>query len=80
MFFLGRLIQLVVTLPVSTATTERVFSAMKLVKTRLRNKMEDGFLRDFLIIYIEKEIAMEFTTDELIDDFDAIQTHRAKFK
>jgi hypothetical protein len=56
-FFLGRLIRLVLTLPVSTATTERAFSAMKLVKTRLRNKMEDGFLRDCLIIYIEKEIA-----------------------
>jgi hypothetical protein len=23
---------------------------------------------------------MEFTTDELIDDFDAIQMHKAKFK
>jgi len=79
-FFLGRLIRLVLTLPVSTATTERAFSAMKLVKTRLRNKMEDGFLRDCLIIYIEKEIAVEFTTDQLIDDFDAIQTRRAKFK
>jgi hypothetical protein len=33
-----------------------------------------------LIIYIEKKIAMEFTTEELIDDFDVIQTHRAKFK
>ena len=42
--------------------------------------MEDGFLRDCLIIYIENEIAMEFTTDELIDDFDAIQTRRAKCK
>jgi hypothetical protein len=77
---LGGLIRLVLTLPVSTATTERAFSAMKLVKTRLRNKMEDGFLRDCLIIYIEKEIAVEFTTDQLIDGFDAIQTHRAKFK
>ncbi|XP_057723623.1 uncharacterized protein LOC130939543 [Arachis stenosperma] len=31
-----RLIRLVLTLPVSTATTERAFSAMKIVKTRLR--------------------------------------------
>jgi hypothetical protein len=42
--------------------------------------MEDGFLRNCLIIYIEKKIAMEFTTEELIDGFDAIQTRRAKFK
>jgi hypothetical protein len=33
--------------------------------------MEDEFLRDCLIIYIEREIALEFTTDKLIDDFDA---------
>ena len=58
------------TLPVSTATTERAFSAMKLVKTRLRNKMEDGFLRDCLLIYIEKEIAVGISTDAIIDEFD----------
>ena len=31
--------------------------------------MEDGFLRDFLLIYIEKEIAMGFSTYEIIDEF-----------
>ncbi|KAH6787076.1 hypothetical protein C2S52_006628 [Perilla frutescens var. hirtella] len=36
---LTRLIHLVLTLPDSTATTERAFSAMKHVKTALRNKM-----------------------------------------
>ncbi|KAJ1260982.1 hypothetical protein BS78_10G273300 [Paspalum vaginatum] len=69
----SKLIRLVLTLPVSTAITERAFSTMKLVKTRLRNKMEYEFLRDCLITYIEKEIAMGFTTDKLIDDFDAIR-------
>jgi hypothetical protein len=34
---------------------------MKLVKTRLLNKMGDELLKDCLIIYIEKEIAIEFT-------------------
>ncbi|XP_073133300.1 uncharacterized protein [Henckelia pumila] len=36
----NKLIRLILTLPVSTAKTERAFSAMKLVKTALRNKME----------------------------------------
>jgi hypothetical protein len=31
--------------------------------------MEDGFLRDCLLIYIEKEIAVGFLTDEIIDEF-----------
>nr|XP_023880237.1 uncharacterized protein LOC111992595 [Quercus suber] len=48
-FLIDRLIRLVLTLPVSTATTERAFSAMKLLKTRLRNRMEDEFLADNMI-------------------------------
>ncbi|XP_075521436.1 uncharacterized protein LOC142554657 [Primulina tabacum] len=54
---LTRLIHLVLTLPVSTATTERAFSAMKHVKTALRNKMEDDFLADCLTLYIERDLA-----------------------
>jgi hypothetical protein len=53
---------------------------MKLVKTRLRSRMEDEFLRNCLITYIEKEIAIQFVTDKLIDDFDAIQTRRVALK
>ncbi|XP_052309185.1 uncharacterized protein LOC18099636 [Populus trichocarpa] len=53
---IDRLIRLVLTLPVSTATTERAFSAMKHVKTVLRNKMEEEFLADSMMIYIEREL------------------------
>jgi hypothetical protein len=64
-----RLIRLILTLPVSTTTTERAFSAMKIVKTRLRNRMEDDFLANYLIVYKEKEIAKRFTINMIIDDF-----------
>ena len=74
------MIRLVLTLPVSIATSERAFSAMKLVKTRPRNKMGDEFLRDCLITYIEKEIAIEFTTDTLIDNFYDTKTRRVRLK
>ena len=37
-----RLIRSVITLPVSTATTERVYPAVKLAKTHIRTKMGDG--------------------------------------
>ena len=49
-----RLIQLILTFPVSTTTTERIFSAIKTVKTRLCNQMEDDFLINYLIVDIEK--------------------------
>ena len=38
---IDRLIRLVLTLPVSIAIIEQAFSAMKLLKTRLCNRMED---------------------------------------
>ena len=53
---IDRLIRLILTLPVSTSTTERAFLAMKIVKTRLRNRMEDDFLANYLIVYIEKKL------------------------
>ena len=45
-----KLLRLLLTLPVSTATTKRAFSAMKFVKTRLRRKMRDVYLRDYLVV------------------------------
>ncbi|CAH9074661.1 unnamed protein product [Cuscuta epithymum] len=75
-----RLVRLVLTLPISTASGERAFSAMKLVKTRLRNKMEDDFLTSYLITYIEKEIAQSFDTDTIIDEFCDMKERRLQFK
>lgn len=75
-----RIMRLVITLPVSTATTERSFSAMKLIKTGPRNRMGDGFLRDYMVVYIEKEIAAKFTSNEIIDMYDLLGSRRAKLK
>ncbi|XP_030945714.1 uncharacterized protein LOC115970193 [Quercus lobata] len=74
-----RMVILVLTLSVSTATTERAFSAMKLVKTELRNKMEDDFLNDSLMLYIEKDIASTFSLDSIVDDFEDLKERRVPF-
>jgi len=50
----------------SIQNTERVFSAMKIVKIRLRNRMKDDFLANYLIVYIEKEIAERFTINMIM--------------
>jgi hypothetical protein len=68
-YLIDRLIRLVLTLPMSTATTERAFSAMKIVKTRLCNKMDDEFLVNSLVVYIEREISESFNLDSILDDF-----------
>jgi hypothetical protein len=71
---------LILTLLVSTATTERAFSAMKIIKIRLRNQIEDDFLANYLIIYIEKEIAERFTIDMIIDDFYSMKERQTQLK
>ncbi|KAJ9542947.1 hypothetical protein OSB04_029453 [Centaurea solstitialis] len=75
-----RLVRLILTLPVSTATTERAFSAMKIVKTRLRSTMDDEFLKSCLLLNIERENAASFSTDKIIDDFYSMKQRRAQLK
>ena len=45
---------------------------MKLVKTMFRNKMEDEFLVDSLVVHIERDIAENFDFDSIIDDFKSL--------
>jgi hypothetical protein len=52
---------------VFTATIERAFSAMKVVKTKLRNKIEDEFFANSLVVYIKMEIAENFNLDSILD-------------
>ncbi|XP_062114795.1 uncharacterized protein LOC133826804 [Humulus lupulus] len=60
------------------STTERAFSIMKIIKIKLRNKMEDSFLNDCLIVCIEKEIATKFSTESIIDEFASIKNRQAQ--
>ena len=48
-------------------------------KNCLRNKMEDDFLMDSMILYIEKEIAAKFGTELIIDDFQDLKERRVPF-
>ncbi|XP_052310914.1 uncharacterized protein LOC112327991 [Populus trichocarpa] len=72
------LIRLVLTLPVSTATTERTFLAMKHVKTVLRNKIEEEFLADSMMIYIERELVEDIDSDSIIDEFYSTKHRRVQ--
>ncbi|KAL4599349.1 hypothetical protein ACB092_11G120400 [Castanea dentata] len=54
----------------------RAFSTMKLLKTRLRNRMEDELLADNMIVYIEKEIAWNFTMEIIMDEFYSMKNLR----
>jgi hypothetical protein len=60
-----RLLKLAMILHVATATVKRSFSAMKIVKSRLCDRMGDEWMNDCLVTYIERHI-MKDIDDELI--------------
>ena len=59
-----RLVELTLILLVATASVERVFSAMALLKMDLHSKIEDEWLNDLMICYVEKEIFRSITNEK----------------
>jgi len=53
----------------SIAVTERYFSVMKIIQNTVSNKMETEFLTSSMIIYIERDIATNFSYNSIIEDF-----------
>jgi len=74
---LDRLLRLLITLPVSTASAESAFSSLKIIKTRLRNKMEDDYLANSLLVQVEREIAAQYSYEDIMADFKARKNRRA---
>ncbi|XP_024979010.1 zinc finger MYM-type protein 1-like [Cynara cardunculus var. scolymus] len=73
-----RLLKLALVLPVATATVERYFSAMKIVKSNLRNKIGDEFLNAAMIYTIEKEALLAVSNDDVITQFQKMKSRRAQ--
>ena len=63
------LLRLVLTLPIATAIVEMVFSAMKIVKSRLRNRMEDEWMNDCLLANIKKDIFNSIDDETIMQRF-----------
>ena len=72
-----RLIELVLVLPVATATVERAFSAMTIIKTDMCNKMETDFLTDYLVYYIENDVFRSIDNEVILQHFQTMRTRRA---
>lgn len=52
---------------------------MKIIKTRLRSKMEADFLRYSMTFNIEREIAASIDSEIIIDDFKLLKDRIALF-
>lgn len=64
---------IVLTLPVSSASPERAFSKLKLIKTRLHSTMIDDRLEALMIISCEKDIPID--NSEVITIFSSYSTY-----
>ncbi|KAL7258692.1 hypothetical protein ACSBR1_004744 [Camellia fascicularis] len=62
-------------LPVATVTLERVFSAMNIMKNRLRNRMGDKWMNNSLVVYIERDIFDDIDNDTIMERFQKMKTH-----
>ncbi|KAL5730391.1 hypothetical protein ACHQM5_003217 [Ranunculus cassubicifolius] len=72
------LITLSLVLPVATATVERAFSAMHIIKSKLRNRMADEWMNDGLITYIEKDIFSGIENEAILQRFQKMKTRRGQ--
>mgnify|MGYP003703393583 CR=1 FL=1 len=72
------LLTLAFILPVATAIVERVFSAMNIVKNRLRNRMGDEWMNDSLTVYIERDIFDGIDNDTIMERFQKMKTCRGQ--
>ena len=63
------LMTLALILLIATATVERAFSVMNIIKYRLRNQIGDQWMNDCLVTYIEKDIFKTIKREEIMQRF-----------
>ncbi len=73
-----QLVKLALILPVATASVERAFSAMNIVKNRLRNRIGDQLMNDCLVAYIEKDVFDGISNEVIMQRFQAIKPYRGQ--
>ena len=67
------------TIPVTSATAERSFSKLKLVKNYLRSSMGQERVSHISILSIEHEITQTLNVDKIIEDFASSKSRKIKF-
>ncbi|KAM4113611.1 hypothetical protein ACJW30_04G009000 [Castanea mollissima] len=72
------LVTLALILPVATATVERAFSVMNIIKNRLRNRIGDQGMNDCLVTYIEKDIFKTIECEEIMQRFQNMKNRRGQ--
>lgn len=76
---LFKLMQLVMTLPVSSATCERSFSAMRRVRNYLRTTMSEDRFSALSSLYIERDLSNTIDVHDVVAHYAAKSSRRLQF-
>ena len=49
---------------------------MKYIKNELRNRMRDQWMNDYLVVYIEKDVACRIDNETIMQRFQNMKTRR----
>ena len=66
--------RLCLTLPVTTASVERSFSKLKLVKNVLRSTMSEPRLSSLLVLSVERDVLEECNLVEVVETFSSVKS------
>lgn len=72
------ILQIYATLPVTTATGERSFSTLKLMKSYLRNTMSENRLNGLAMMYIHSMVNIDI--EQVIDEFSKRKNRKLDFQ
>ena len=70
--------KLALILPMTMATVERIFTAMNIIKRKLRNRMGDEWLNDCLITYFEIDVFDAIENEKIVQQFQNMSTRRGQ--
>jgi hypothetical protein len=73
---LKKILQIGLTLAVSTAQCERSFSALKRIKTHLRTTMTESRLTDISVLSIENDLSKNICLDDVVTEFEGKDKNR----
>ncbi|XP_049373963.1 uncharacterized protein LOC125839009 [Solanum verrucosum] len=72
------LVKFALLLPIATATVERAFSAMKIIKNDWRNRMDDEFLDGCIVPYVEKKVFKDVSNECIMKTFQEMKCRRVQ--
>lgn len=64
-----KMLQVALTLPISSSTCERSFSAMRRIKTWVRTSMYQERFTNLSILHIEKDVTKNMDTECILNEF-----------